>query len=149
MTIEQILSNSSKGSELTNRILFNSLKLQIESCFSDVVKNYCQSVTKTISDIALGDASRLGYYRDYKDCCTLGDHIGENKVMLSDELKEELISAFKDIVTKEVENYKSNLKLMLKLEEKQEEKKEEAETKQVEITVEKTPVPQTQNYFGY
>ena len=148
MTIEQILSNSSKGSELTNRILFNSLKLQIESCFSDVVKNYCQSVTKTISDIALGDASRLGYYRNL-DCCTPVDHTVENKVMLSDELKEELISAFKDIVTKEVENYKSNLKLMLKLEEKQEEKKEETETKQVEITVEKTPVPQTQNYFGY
>lgn len=144
MTIEQILSGENKSNEFTNRFVFKSLKSQAASCFSNLTNNFMGRISEIMIGISKGDADKLGYY-----CCRNG------KPVISDELKKELLLSLKEIVKKEVENYKKDIDFIFGGKEKIEEPAE----KKVEIEIQTTPkdspeVPVTvptsnSSLFGY
>ena len=126
MTIEQILSGESKSNEFTNRFVFKSLKSQATSCFSNITNNFMNRISEVMMNISKGNADCLGYY------CSR-----DNAPVISDELKKDLLLTLKDVVKKEVEDYKKDIDIVFGNKEKVEEPVE----KKVEIEVEipKTP----------
>lgn len=124
MTIEQILNSENKSNEFTNKFVFKSLKSQAASCFSNLTNNFMGKVSEIMIGISKGDADRLGYY-----CCRNG------KPVISDELKKELLLSLKEIVKKEVEDYKKDIDFIFGGKEKIEEPTE----KKVEIEIQTTP----------
>jgi len=124
MTIEQILNSENKSNEFTNKFVFKSLKTQAASCFSNLTNNFMGKVSEIMISISQGDADRLGYYS-----CRKGNPA------ISDELKKELLLSLKEIVKKEVENYKKDIDFVFGSKEKIEEPAE----KKVEIEIQTTP----------
>lgn len=145
MTIEQILSNSNKKSSLTNKLVFNSLKTEIENCFYEVPNRFCSEVSDVISKISEGDARKLGYC-DYSSDCS--------PIPLSDETKEEVLEAYKKSVRDSILSYEKRVKAIFNVEDDSEENEEEPVIhKQFEITFEK-PFPfekhvSLPSIFGY
>ena len=139
MTIDQILSNSNGVGDLTKNLNFKSVKLQIETLFSGIVKDFIDQTSRTVSDIISGDPGKLGYY----PCPCSPSEIPNAKVLLTDETKKEVLEAYKEIVKSDIEKYKKTISFIFSGD-----KIEKEEPKEVEITIEK-PQEVVKSLFGY